>query len=57
MAEVKVAALAQSKTGRKVVEFSMDVAIKRPREQVEDDSVKPGAKAAVKVAAAGTDTP
>jgi type IV pilus assembly protein PilN len=53
LTEVKVAPLAQSKTGRKVVEFSMDVAIKRPREQVEDD----GAKAAGKLAKAGTDTP
>ena len=57
LTEVKVAPLAQSKTGRKVVEFSMDVAIKRPREQVEDEGAKPGAKAAGKVAAAGTDTP
>ena len=33
LTEVKVATLGQSKTGRKVVEFQMDVAIKRPREQ------------------------
>ena len=55
LTEVKVAPLAQSKTGRKVVEFSMDVAIKRPREQAQDDGATPGAKAAV--ATAGTDTP
>ncbi|MFC0251491.1 PilN domain-containing protein [Massilia consociata] len=35
LTEVKVATLAQSKTGRKVVEFTMDVAIKRPRDQEE----------------------
>ncbi|UVW29124.1 PilN domain-containing protein [Massilia sp. H6] len=45
LTEVKVAPLAQSKTGRKVVEFSMDVAIKRPREQQADDA---GAAAKVK---------
>lgn len=55
LTEVKVATLlAQGKTtGRKVVEFQMDVAIKRPREQEAD--AKPGAGAAQQVAkAAGT---
>lgn len=46
LTEVKVAPLAQSKTGRKVVEFSMDVAIKRPREQQADDGTGPGAQPA-----------
>lgn len=46
LTEVKIATLGQSKTGRKVVEFQMDVAIKRPREQ-ED------AAAAVKAGARG----
>ncbi len=46
LTEVKVAPLAQSKTGRKVVEFSMDVAIKRPREQQADDGPGPGAQPA-----------
>ena len=46
LTEVKVAPLAQSKTGRKVVEFSMDVAIKRPREQQADDGAGPGAQPA-----------
>jgi type IV pilus assembly protein PilN len=43
LTEVKVAALGQSKTGRKVVEFQMDVAIKRLREQEETQAqgVKP----------------
>ncbi|MFN3790968.1 PilN domain-containing protein [Massilia sp.] len=37
LTEVKVATLAQGKTtGRRVVEFQMDVAIKRPREQEAD---------------------
>ena len=40
LTEVKVATLGQSRNGRKVVEFQMDVAIKRPREQ------EPGAEAA-----------
>ena len=47
LTEVKVATLGQSKTGRKVVEFQMDVAIKRPREQ------EPGAEAAGKTAKPG----
>ncbi len=46
LTEVKVATMGQSKTGRKVVEFQMDVAIKRPREQEEDTPAKPGAPAA-----------
>ena len=58
LTEVKVSTLDKdkSKTGRKVVEFQMDVAIKRPREQEAEDGAKPavgapGAKAA-KVAGA-----
>lgn len=50
LTEVKVATLGQSKTGRKVVEFQMDVAIKRPREQ--EDTAKPGATPAAGAAAA-----
>ena len=50
LTEVKVAAMDKSKTGRKVVEFQVDVAIKRPREQEasEDAEVakETGAKAA-----------
>jgi type IV pilus assembly protein PilN len=44
LTEVKVSPLdkEKSKTGRKVVEFQMDVAIKRPREQEIEDGVKPG---------------
>ncbi len=50
LTEVKVATLGQSKTGRKVVEFQMDVAIKRPREQ-DDAQAKPGATPAAGAAA------
>jgi type IV pilus assembly protein PilN len=43
LTEVKGAVLGQGKTGRKVVEFQMDVAIKRLREQeAADDGAKPG---------------
>jgi type IV pilus assembly protein PilN len=42
LTEVRAATLAQSKTGRKVVEFTLAVAIKRARET--DDAAKPGAK-------------
>jgi type IV pilus assembly protein PilN len=52
LTEVRVATLGQSKTGRKVVEFTMDVAIKRPREHdAQADGGKPGSKLAK---AAGT---
>ncbi|SFD87733.1 PilN domain-containing protein [Massilia yuzhufengensis] len=54
LTEVKVAALDKSKTGRKVVEFQMDVAIKRLREQEEADGAKPGAKGANVAKAAQT---
>ena len=40
LTEVKAATLAQSKTGRKVVEFTLGVAIKRARQA--DDNAKPG---------------
>ena len=39
LTEVRAATLAQSKTGRKVVEFTLNVAIKRAR--TSDDDVKP----------------
>jgi type IV pilus assembly protein PilN len=52
LTEVKVAALDKSKTARKVVEFQMDVAIKRPREQEAD--VKPAGAAQQVAKAAGT---
>ena len=52
LTEVRVSTLGQGKTtGRKVVEFQMDVAIKRPREQEAQGDGKPGAKLAK---AAGT---
>ncbi len=44
LTEVKIATLGQSKTGRKVVEFQMDVAIKRPREQEDAAALKAGAR-------------
>jgi type IV pilus assembly protein PilN len=49
LTEVRAATLAQSKTGRKVVEFTLDVAIKRAREK--DDGAKPGKPAAPAAAA------
>jgi type IV pilus assembly protein PilN len=44
LTEVRAATLAQSKTGKKVVEFTLAVAIKRPREN--DDAAKPALKTA-----------
>ena len=46
LAEVRAATLAQSKTGRKVVEFTLNVSIKRAREKEEPakDTAKPGPK-------------
>jgi type IV pilus assembly protein PilN len=41
LTEVRAATLAQSKTGRKVVEFTLAVYIKRAREE-KDDAAKPG---------------
>jgi type IV pilus assembly protein PilN len=41
LTEVRAATLAQSKTGRKVVEFTLSVFIKRAREE-KDDAAKPG---------------
>lgn len=53
LTEVRVATLAQGKaSGRKVVEFQMDVAIKRPREQEAD--AKPAGAAQQVAKAAGT---
>lgn len=49
LTEVRAAALAQSKTGRKVVEFTLNVLIKRAREKEED--AKEGAKAGAKAGA------
>lgn len=53
LTEVKAVALAQSKSGKKVVEFTLVVGIKRPRDK--DAAAKPGAKpgGAVAVAAPG----
>jgi type IV pilus assembly protein PilN len=47
LTEVRAATLAQSKTGRKVVEFTLSVSIKRAREKEESakENAKPGAKA------------
>ena len=56
LTEVRVATLGQGKTtGRRVVEFQMDVAIKRPREQEAGaEGAKPGAGAQQLAKAAGT---
>jgi len=53
LTEVKVATLGQSKTGRKVVEFQMDVAIKRPREN-DETAAAPGASGTAGAAEAKT---
>jgi type IV pilus assembly protein PilN len=50
LTEVRAATLAQSKSGRKVVEFTLAVAIKRARET--DDTAKPGATPATTTAQA-----
>ncbi|MFC5549782.1 PilN domain-containing protein [Massilia aerilata] len=42
LTEVRAATLAQSKTGRKVVEFTLSVSIKRAREK--EEAAKPGPK-------------
>jgi type IV pilus assembly protein PilN len=42
LTEVRAAALEKSKTGRKVVEFTLNVAIKRAREK--EETAKPGQK-------------
>jgi type IV pilus assembly protein PilN len=42
LTEVRAATLEKSKTGRKVVEFTLNVAIKRAREK--EETAKPGAK-------------
>jgi type IV pilus assembly protein PilN len=55
LTEVRAATLAQSKTGRKVVEFTLAVAIKRARET--DDAAKPGAKPLTTAQAAAGATP
>jgi type IV pilus assembly protein PilN len=43
LTEVRAATLAQSKTGRKVVEFTLNVAIKRARADDDDKDTKPPA--------------
>jgi type IV pilus assembly protein PilN len=43
LTEVRAATLAQSKTGRKVVEFTLNVAIKRARGSDDDKDAKPAA--------------
>jgi type IV pilus assembly protein PilN len=50
LTEVRAVALAQSKTGKKVVEFTLAVGIKRPRDK--DAAAKPGAKPAPATVAA-----
>jgi type IV pilus assembly protein PilN len=55
LTEVRAATLAQSKSGRKVVEFTLAVAIKRARET--DDAAKPGAKPVTTAQAAAGATP
>jgi type IV pilus assembly protein PilN len=52
LTEVRAASLAQSKTGRKVVEFTLAVYIKRARED-KDGAGKPGAAAVTAQAAGG----
>jgi type IV pilus assembly protein PilN len=49
LTEVRAATLAQSKTGRKVVEFTLNVFIKRAREKEENakENAKAGAKAGI----------
>jgi type IV pilus assembly protein PilN len=49
LTEVRAAALAQSKTGRKVVEFTLSVFIKRAREK--EENAKEGAKVSAKAGA------
>jgi type IV pilus assembly protein PilN len=49
LTEVRAAALAQSKTGRKVVEFTLSVLIKRAREK--EENAKEGAKMSAKTSA------
>ena len=46
LTEVRAATLAQSKTGRKVVEFTLNVAIKRARAEDDDKDAKPSTKKA-----------
>jgi type IV pilus assembly protein PilN len=46
LTEVRAATLAQSKTGRKVVEFTLNVAIKRARAEDDDKDAKPSTKQA-----------
>jgi len=55
LTEVRAVPLAQSKTGRRVVEFSLGVAIKRAREK-DDDSKPLAAKPVTAAAKAGTST-
>ena len=46
LTEVRAATLAQSKTGRKVVEFTLNVALKRARVEDDDKDAKPSTKQA-----------
>ncbi|NHZ40372.1 PilN domain-containing protein [Massilia aquatica] len=50
LTEVRAALLAQSKSGKKVVEFTLNLFIKRQREK--DEALKPGQKPAARAAAA-----
>jgi type IV pilus assembly protein PilN len=53
LTEVKAAALTQSKTGKKVVEFTLVVGIKRPRDKDADKAVPKPGQPIVTVVAAG----
>lgn len=54
LTEVRAQALPQSKSGKKVVEFTLAVGIKRPRDK---DEAKAGAKPGIPAAAAGAVLP
>lgn len=54
LTEVKAVALAQSKTGKKVVEFTLAVGIKRPRDKDDAKAAKGGTAPAVAGTTAGT---
>jgi type IV pilus assembly protein PilN len=57
LGEVKSVALAKSTTGKKIVEFSMVVQIKRPRDKDADLNKKPGAAGAADAPAAAAKLP
>ncbi|NHZ83049.1 fimbrial assembly protein [Massilia sp. CCM 8695] len=55
LTEVRAVQLAQSKTGKKVVEFALNLYIKRQREK--DEALKPGQKPAAGAATPATGSP